>query len=74
MNVRNWGMRGQALNKQINEERSGVDQMDNATVVLIKDNDNDSNRDQAKVTVTGRSFKVEKLHIRLEVKSALNLI
>lgn len=47
MNVRNWGMRGQALNKQINEERSGVDQMDNATVVLIKDNDNDSNRDQA---------------------------
>ena len=60
MNVRNWGMSGQALNKQINEERSGVDQMDNATVVLIKDNDNDSNRDQAKVTVTGRSFKVEK--------------
>ena len=60
MNVRNWGMRGQALNKQINEERSGVDQMDNATVVLIKDNDNDSHRDQAKVSVTGRSFKVEK--------------
>lgn len=34
--------------------------MDNATVVLKKDNDNDSNRDQAKVIVTGRSFKVEK--------------
>lgn len=41
-------MRGQALNKHINEERSGVDQMDNATVVLKKDNDNDSNRDQAR--------------------------
>ena len=49
---------GIEANKKINQESSGMNQMDNAAAELKNANDNDSNRDQAKVTVNRRSFKV----------------
>ena len=49
---------GIEADKKINKESNGMNQMDNAAAELKNANDNDSNRDQAKVTVNRRSFKV----------------
>ena len=56
-------------NKEINKESSGMSQMDNAAGELKNANDNDSNRAQAEVTITRRSFKVA--HIPCKVKSKI---
>ncbi|CAH3166120.1 unnamed protein product [Pocillopora meandrina] len=64
---------GVETNKKINKESSGMNQMDNAAADLKSANDNDSNADQAKVTVTGRSFKVADIPIKVKSKICLKL-
>ena len=64
---------GVEANKKINKESRGMNQMDNAVADLKSANDNDSNADQAKVTVTGRSFKVADIPIKVKSKICLKL-
>ena len=64
---------GVEANKKINKEGSGMNQMDNAAADLKSANDNDSNADQAKVTATGRSFKVADIPIKVKSKICLKL-
>ena len=59
-------------NKKI-KKGSGMNQMDNAAADLKSANDNDSNADQAKVTATGRSFKVADIPIKVKSKICLKL-
>ena len=59
---------GIEANKKTNKESSGMNQMDNAAAGLKNANDNDSNRDQAKVTVNRRSFKVADIPYRVMSK------
>ena len=58
---------GVEANKKINKESSGMNQMDNAAAELKNANDNDSNRDQAKVTVIPCKVK-SKICLKLNVK------
>ena len=64
---------GVEANKKINEEGSGMNQMDNAAADLKSANDNDSNADQAKVTATGRSFKAADIPIKVKRRICLKL-
>ncbi|XP_066021680.1 uncharacterized protein [Pocillopora verrucosa] len=64
---------GVEANKKINKGGSEMNQMDNAAADLKSANDNDSNADQAKVTATGRSFKVADIPIKVKSKICLKL-
>ena len=64
---------GIEADKKINKESNGMNQMDNAAAELKNANDNDSNRDQAKVTVNRRSFKVADIPYQVWSKICLKL-
>ena len=64
---------GIEANKKTNKESSGMNQMDNAAAGLKNANDNDSNRDQAKVTVNRQSFKVANIPYPVMSKICLKL-
>ncbi|XP_066021678.1 uncharacterized protein [Pocillopora verrucosa] len=64
---------GIEADKKINKESNGMNQTDNAAAELKNANDNDSNRDQAKVTVNRRSFKVADIPYPVWSKICLKL-
>ena len=64
---------GIEANEEINKESSGMNQMDIAAAELKNVNDNDSNRDQAKVTVNRRFFKVADIPIPVKRRICLKL-